>query len=60
MTDKNGRRKKHLAEVLSDMDESARRKLIHVIFAEGGKVHEIMDTDDKSRYPGEAPKRVFE
>ncbi len=58
-SDSKGKRKKYLAEVQSDLDESARRKIIHTIMAEGGSVKHIIPTDDHTRLPGETAKRVY-
>ncbi len=58
-SDSKGKKKKYLAEVQSDLDESARRKIIHTIMAEGGSVQTITPTDDQTRWPGETTKRVY-
>jgi hypothetical protein len=58
-TDKRGKQRRHLAEVQSDCDENARRKIIHTVFAEGGSVQVIDPTDDRTRLPGDTAKRHY-
>ena len=57
--DSKGKLKKHLAEVHSDADENARRKIVHTLQAEGCIVQRIATTDDKNKWPGESGKRVY-
>lgn len=57
--DAKGKSKKYLAEVHCDLDENARRKIVHVAMAEGGTVQKIESTNDKTRWPGETAKRVY-
>jgi hypothetical protein len=59
VTDKKGQRVRHLAEVQGVLDESARRKIIHQTLTEGGQVHSITETSDRSRLPGERVKRHY-
>lgn len=59
VTDKRGRRYRHLAQIRAVLDETGRRKIIHQTLAEGGQVHSITATDDAVRYSGEKAKRHY-
>ena len=55
----NGSSKTHVAEVHADLDETARRAIVHHIFAEGGTVHKIRPTESRRRQPGEAALKKY-
>lgn len=59
VTNKANKRIRHLAEVKARLDEDARRKIVHQTIIEGGRVHLIEATEDRTRHPGEKAKRHY-
>lgn len=56
---KHGQDIKHLAVVKSEMDENARRKIIHDTIQSGGRVVSISETDDDVKYPGDGKRKDY-
>lgn len=57
--DKRTKTKKFLAEIKSDLDETARRKLIDKVQKESGRVISIIRTSDNRYYPDEETKKRY-
>jgi hypothetical protein len=60
LTDKHGKRIRHLASVTADLDENCRRIIVGRTMLEGGHVHSIVETEDRTRYPGEKRMRSYD
>ncbi len=59
VTNKSKKREHYLAELKDNRDENARRRIVHTAMAEGGHVHSIMATSDRSQQPGDKRKRQY-
>jgi len=57
--DKEGKEGNFLAEVKSDLDENARRRIISAELAGESRVKTIMPTHDRTKQPGDLQKRCY-